>query len=292
MAAAQFTEPHEPGLFLFSFYTLDFAILGFRYVLPIVKLNKKLPAFIHLCLKRNVQLTVGECCRSCCDVRVFPHIPFSFRYKSPVVLPALSGRLWFLAALNPLWKWGSCSTNLHIFPLRSCFVSFRLIQACWELTWMGWRRGTRRARVRKAKQRSKEYQIPCFHQLTTELLFFLWFLLLATKLGFWSPCVNCFHVRLGYLDGRRAWCLQGGYEKPLYFWPGWLVCVAQLCTPGLWFKVSAATCVKSSVSLNLPVYQHRLSFIYSFPLPTVIVSGDNYWFWNDMIMSKLLTLVF
>lgn len=53
--------------------------------------------------------------------------------------------------------------------------------------------------------------------------------------------------------------------------------VLHSCVPlGYGLKSLQPTCVKSSVSLNLPVYQHRLSFIYSFPLPTVIVSGDNY----------------
>lgn len=53
-------------VFLLSFYKLDFAILGFRYALHIVKLKEKLPVFICFCFKKKkVQLTVGEHCRSC-----------------------------------------------------------------------------------------------------------------------------------------------------------------------------------------------------------------------------------
>ena len=74
---------------------------------------------------------------------------------------------------------------------------------------MGWRRATKRARVGRAKQHREGHQIPCFHQLITELLFFLWFLLLATKLSFWLP-YNKFSCEMRViLDGRRAVVFTG-----------------------------------------------------------------------------------
>ncbi|VCX42539.1 unnamed protein product [Gulo gulo] len=73
----------------------------------------------------------------------------------------------------------------------------------------GLKKRDKKRKSKKSKRAQGRAPDVFFHQLTAELLFFLWFLLLATKLGFWFPYKNFPCEMRVILDGRRAAVFTG-----------------------------------------------------------------------------------
>lgn len=54
--------------------------------------------------------------------------------------------------------------HLHICSFNGSNCCFRHIQICWELTWMAWRKKTRKAKTRRVKQHSDGTLFYCHYK--------------------------------------------------------------------------------------------------------------------------------